>query len=115
MRRILLIVLTVFIGLFSGCRAKEDGKTRIRVTFWGAPEEVKIITNTIQNWEKDHPDIVVILEHASYPQYCEQILTQVAGESGPDVIFTDITYFYTFQSHDMFLDLTPYVNRSKPP
>lgn len=115
MRRILLIALAFFIGLFSGCRAPQDGKTRVRVTFWGGPEEVKIITDTIREWEKGHPDIVVILEHASYGQYCEQILTQVAGDSGPDVIFTDIPYFFSFQSHDMFLDLTPFVNRTKPP
>ena len=115
MRRSLLLVLTLLFVLLAGCREPEDGKTRIRVTFWGVPEEKKIITDTIRNWEKNHPDIVVILEHASYPNYCEKILTQVAGDSGPDVIFTDIPYFFTFQSHDMFLDLTPYVNRTQPP
>lgn len=114
MRRLLLLCM-LFLTLMSGCRAPQDGKTRVRVIFWGAPEEVEIITNTIREWEKNHPDILVILEHATYNQYCEKILTQVAGDSGPDVIFTDITYFYTFQSHDMFLDLTPYVNQSKPP
>jgi ABC-type glycerol-3-phosphate transport system substrate-binding protein len=105
----------VLLILLAGCPAPQDGKTRIRVIFWGAPEEVEIITNTIREWEKDHPEILVILEHGSYNQYCEKILTQVAGDSGPDVIFTDIPYFYTFQSHDMFLDLTPFVNQTKPP
>lgn len=114
MRRMLLIVLILVAG-FAGCRPPQDGKTRIRVTFWGAPEEVKIITDTIRNWEANHPDIVVILEHAAYPNYCEKILTQVAGDSGPDVIFTDITYFFSFQAHGMFLDLTPYVNQTQPP
>jgi ABC-type glycerol-3-phosphate transport system substrate-binding protein len=115
MRRTALLILTLLIVLFVGCRAPEDGKTRVRVTFWGSPEEVKIITDTIHEWERDHPDIVVILEHANYPNYCEKILTQVAGNSGPDVIFSDIPYFFTFEAHDMFLDLTPYVNRTKPP
>ena len=114
MRRIFLLILTLMFA-FAGCRAPEDGKTRVRVTFWGCAEEVKIINDTIRRWEKNHPDIVVILEPSYYPNYCEKILTQVAGDSGPDVIFTDITYFFTFQAHDMFLDLTPFVNQTHPP
>ncbi|MBV9463183.1 MAG: sugar ABC transporter substrate-binding protein [Verrucomicrobiae bacterium] len=85
------------------------------MAFWGAPEEVEIISSIIHEWEKSHPDIVVILEHGDYPNYVEKILTQVAGRAGPDVIFTDITYFYSFAAHDMFLDLTPYIAQTQPP
>ena len=110
MRRLRVVFLGLFVMILAGCRAPEDGKTRIRVIFWGSPEEVKIITDTIREWEVKHPDILVILEHGEYGSYLEKILTQVASHSGPDVMFTDVTYFATFASHDIFLDLTPYVN-----
>jgi ABC-type glycerol-3-phosphate transport system substrate-binding protein len=115
MHRFVPLMMILLLVVVTGCRAPEDGKTRLRVIFWGSPEEVEIITNTVREWEKSHPDIVVILEHGSYPNYVEKILTQVAGNAGPDVLFTDITYFYSFQSHDMFMDLTPFINQTKPP
>src|SRR5204863_9700315 len=77
MRNLILILAGAVLLFCAGCRAPQDGKARVRVIFWGSPEEVQIITDTISIWEKQHPDILVILEHGHYDSYTEKILTQV--------------------------------------
>lgn len=59
---LLLIVGTFFIFNLSCSNMKKNG-VPIRVAFWGDPEEIKIITDTIAIWQKDHPGINVILQH----------------------------------------------------
>ena len=61
----LLIFSLVFL-VEVGCSKKDTdtGITTIEVAYWGNPEEIDIITNTVQEWEKEHPDVKVQLTHA---------------------------------------------------
>ena len=43
--------------------AGDKKPVEIKVTFWGAPDEVKVITNIIDKWQDSHPHIIVRLEH----------------------------------------------------
>ena len=114
---ILLITILVIPLLVFGCGRREGGvasggkkPVEIKATFWGAPDEVNIITNIIKKWQKSHPDITVRLEHTPYRGYVDKLLTRIAGRSAPDIICTEVDLFVTFQSKDVLLDLTPYVN-----
>lgn len=112
----LMLIIPVF---FSGCAkeftgaASSDKKpVEIKVTFWGAPDEVRIITNIIDKWQESHPDIIVRLEHTPYRGYADKLLTRIAGRSAPDIICTEVDLFVTFQSKNVLLDLTPYLKKS---
>ena len=102
--------------LFSGCTEKPGDTAssvkkpvEIKVTFWGAPDEVNIIAGIISNWQKSHPNIIVRLEHTPYRGYVDKLLTRIAGRSAPDIICTEVDLFVTFQSKNVLTNLTPYI------
>ena len=105
------VLLTSFV--FSGCGAgpRNDGKTGVKVSFWGTPEEIDIITQALSDWQKEHPEIKVVFEHTPYTGYTSKILTRIAGGAAPDIIATEVDYFVTFASKGVLEDLTPYVDQ----
>jgi ABC-type glycerol-3-phosphate transport system substrate-binding protein len=116
MRFITKILILVFISIFSfstiNCGKKEEipeGKTVIKVAYWGSPEEVEIIKATINEWQKDHPDIYVKLEHTPGSDYVNKLLTRIAGGAPPDVAFMEVNIFVTFSEKNVFLDLRPLI------
>jgi len=109
------VVLVVSLML-SGCTSKTADNqlsqpVEIKVTFWGAPDEVNIITNIIKRWQNSHPDIIVRLEHTPYRGYVDKLLTRIAGRSAPDIICTEVDLFVTFQSKNVLMNLTPFIEK----
>lgn len=113
LRKLFATFLIVFITLsVSGCgeTADKDGITSIKIAFWGSPEEIDIITNSIKDWQTAHPKIKLIFEHTPYTGYDSKILTRVAGGAAPDIIATEADYFVTFATKNVLEDLTPNLN-----
>lgn len=115
-RRLLALILIapLLLSGLAGCGQKDTtkgpkGPVEIKVAFWGAPDEVNIIQDIIDKWQREHTDIIVRLEHTPYRGYVDKLLTRIAGRSAPDIICTEVDLFVTFQSKDVLLDLTPYV------
>jgi len=106
-------ISAVFISLIgAGCAKKEagpKGPVEIKVAYWGAPDDVNIISGIISQWQSAHPDIIVRLEHTPYRGYADKLLTRIAGRAAPDIICTEVDLFVTFQSKDVLIDLDPYV------
>jgi len=102
----------------AGCGNKAPNKAsmpggknpvEVRVAFWGSPDEINIVADTIKTWRKSRPDITVKLEHTPYRGYADKLLTRIAGRSAPDIICTEVDLFVTFQSKGVLLDLTDLV------
>lgn len=109
-----LVCLFVFAcTVLTGCggSAQDSGKTEVKVAFWGSPEEIDIITNSISDWQTEHPDIKIIFEHTPYTGYDSKILTRIAGGAAPDIIASEVDYFVTFATKNVLEDLTPYAER----
>lgn len=104
----LILCLLVF---SSGCGKPQgkDGVAEIKVTFWGTPEEVDIITHSIEDWQAAHPNIKVIFEHTPYSGYDSKVLTRIAGGAAPDIITTEVNYFVTFASKGVLENLTSFI------
>ena len=92
-----------------GSRPASDGAAEIKVAFWGSPEEIDIITNSISEWRAANPKIKVVFEHTPYTGYDSKILTRIAGGAAPDIIATEVDYFVTFATKNVLEDLTPYL------
>lgn len=116
LKRIRLIgfiaALAVTICLF-GCGAREDdGRPRIQVSYWGGYEEVEIIEGIAGKWQEEHPDIKIELQHTpGISNYTNKLLTRVAGGAPPDVSFAEVKVFVDFVTHDLFLDLKPFIEK----
>lgn len=97
-----------------GQMKSQEGVTEVKVAFWGSPEEIDIITNSIKDWQTSHPEIKVVFEHTPYTGYDSKILTRIAGGAAPDVIATEVDYFVTFASKGVLEDLTPSIQADAP-
>lgn len=107
------VISLAFIFQIAGCAPREAGvkpkRVPIKAAFWGSPEEIGIITTTIKNWQKSHPDIRVKLEHIPFGGYISKILTEIAGRTAPDIIAAEVNMFVSFAAKDIFLDLIPFI------
>ncbi len=99
----------LFVTGCSGSNAEDDGKTLVKVAFWGSPDEIDIITNSISDWQVLHPDIKVRFEHTPYGGYVSKILTRIAGGAAPDIICTEVNYFVSFASKNVLENLNPFI------
>ncbi len=108
--RCLLVCLLVF-SVGCGKSQSKGGPVEIKVTFWGTPEEVDIITHSIEDWQTAHPNIKVVFEHTPYSGYDSKVLTRIAGGAAPDIITTEVNYFVTFASKGVLESLTPYMQQ----
>jgi len=106
-----LIIFTLFLY---GCGKKQDpNRTRITVSFWGAPQEIEIIEKIIADWETENPGVDVMLDHTPYSGYISKILTRIAGGTEPDIIACEVNLFPNFWGKDIFLDLNPYIQKDQ--
>ncbi len=105
------IFIAILFTILSGCdrMIPQENVTPVKVTFWGSPEEIDIITHSISDWQAAHPEIKVVFEHTPYGGYDSKILTRIAGGAAPDLIATEVDYFVTFASKKVLEDLTPYI------
>ncbi len=108
-------IILSFLFQIAGCAPKETGVkpkvVPIKVAFWGSPEEIDIITTTIKNWQRSHPNILVKIEHAPFGGYVSKILTEIAGRAAPDIIAAEVNMFVSFAAKDIFLDLKPFIEK----
>ncbi|MBI4116070.1 MAG: sugar ABC transporter substrate-binding protein [Candidatus Omnitrophica bacterium] len=113
MKRLACACLSIFLFFSLGCGKKpgEGGPAQVTVAFWGSPEEVDIITHSIEDWQKAHPEIKVVFSHTPYTGYDSKILTQIAGGAAPDIIATEVNYFVTFASKGVLENLSPFIEQ----
>ena len=114
LKKVFSILICAFLIFNAGCGKKEStesGVTTIKVAFWGSPEEIEIITNSISGWQKEHPEIKVRFEHTPFGGYVSKILTRIAGGAAPDVICTEVNYFVSFASKEVLENLNPFIEK----
>ena len=105
-----LTVLALLLGLaLSGCHSAPDAHS-IRFRFWGDVEEVKIIEGLIHDFEAAHPGLHVKAERKpDAGTYADNLMTEFASHTAPDVIFTDTDRFDVLAQGGKFADLGPFL------
>jgi len=105
----LLIALAGFLtwGL-TGCAKKDTGK-KIKVSSWGDLQENAILVNLVAGFEKKHPDIKVELQRIPFNEYVTKLLTQMAADMAPDVIFVEVANFVDLYLRNALEPLNEYV------
>lgn len=103
---LLLVALFVFPGCGRATRPA-GGPATVKVAFWGSPDEIEIITSSLNPWQAAHPDIQIDLEHTPFQGYAQKVLTRVAGGVAPDVIAAEVNMFVDFATRGVLMDLAP--------
>lgn len=82
----------------------------LRIAWWGSQNRTTRTLDVIKLFEKEHPNIKISPEYASYDDYFTKLTTQAAGKSLPDLIQQDYPYIAEWVSRDLLLPLDDYVS-----
>ncbi|WP_245613772.1 ABC transporter substrate-binding protein [Alkalihalobacterium bogoriense] len=86
-----------------------DGDVTIRVAWWGGQERHDMTLEAIELFEAEYPHITVEPEYTGWDGYWERLNTQAAGNNLPDVINMDNSKLNEYNSRDLLVDLTPFI------
>ncbi|WP_128976389.1 ABC transporter substrate-binding protein [Streptomyces roseicoloratus] len=118
------LAVTASIGLFAsactgqsdGAAAADDPNAKVTLTFWhgwAAESEVKAINDSIERFERAHPNITVNAVGDINDDKLNQAL-RTGGSKGPDVVSSFTTSNVgKFCSSGAFADLKPFIEKSK--
>ncbi len=106
---LMIVMALTSCGPKSDSAGNSSDVTTVKVAFWGSPEEIRIITESVAKWETEHPKIKIRFEHTPYSGYLNKILTRIAGGAAPDIIATEVDYFVSFARYGVLEPLTPYI------
>lgn len=115
---ICLILLAASIGLVcASCgRGSSDGKVVIRISNWGGVqadnEYERTITKLYEQFEKENPDIDVVVERVAGEYVPKMLLSFVAGAE-PDIMTLDASSAGVFLDNGVLKDLTPLIKQDK--
>lgn len=85
---------------------------RIRHFWWGNPSRDERTFGVIDVFNKKHPEIEVVGETLSFPDYFAKLTTQVAGGNMPDVIQQGYGVLFEYVERGALKPLDEYVGKS---
>ena len=83
----------------------------IEYSIWGDPTEIANQQKIVDAFHAASPRITVKVTISDWDTYWDKLLTGLAGGAAPDVFAMDGPLFPDYQSRDVLVDLTPYVER----
>jgi ABC-type glycerol-3-phosphate transport system substrate-binding protein len=106
-----IIAAYFFLMLYgSGCGPSVE-KPVIKIAIWGGTDEINMITNFIDRWQREHPEVIAKIEHTPAGSYTNKLLIRIAGGTAPDVMFVEANIFVNFWAMDAFMDLRPFIEK----
>ena len=86
-----------------------DGKTVIRVSWWGNQLRNDVTQQAIDMYMEENPDVIIESEFTDWSTYWDKLATQTAGGELPDVIQMDYSYIMQYANSGQLANLDEYV------
>ncbi len=110
MKRNLMSRLTLLLIAFV-LSAITSAKVTIRLSVWDGDVALRVIRDIVKEFEKEHPDIRVLLEpNSDYAAYHQKLLTMYAASVAPDVVMMDPLYFQALAKRKALLPLNEFAS-----
>ncbi len=104
-----LATCALFALASAGC-ARHAGRTTIR--FWGMGREGEVVQELIPDFEREHPDIHVVVQQLPWTAAHEKLITAYVGKSTPDVSQLGNTWIPEFSALEAIEPLRPWLAKS---
>ncbi len=82
----------------------------LQLSFWGPASRNKLTQAAIKAFKAEHSNIDIHSWYADFSAYFNQLNTQIASGTIPDLIQMDMSYLAQYVNEHELLDLTPFVN-----
>ncbi|WP_414577753.1 ABC transporter substrate-binding protein [Anabaena sp. CCY 9402-a] len=103
------IVIAIAITIISCHSLPKPNHVTIKLSGWGgSPVEQKLLTQVLQDFEAEHPQIKVKYEVIS-DQYMDVMKTRLVGEAAPDVFYLDALEAPFLMSQNVLEPLNNYI------
>jgi multiple sugar transport system substrate-binding protein len=105
--------LAIVLLVLSCSTRNADRAGRERIEFWGLGREGEVVAEMIGDFEKQHPDIDVVVQQIPWTAAHEKLLTAHVGDASPDVAQMGNTWIPEFAAMNALDDLNPFVAQSQ--
>ncbi|MGO3799765.1 MAG: ABC transporter substrate-binding protein, partial [Vibrio casei] len=105
------LITTVTALALATMSAGAYAKTELRMSWWGGNERHQATNDALERFQKANPDISVKAEYTGWDGALTRITTQIAGNTEPDVMQTNLNWMPIFsKTGEGFYDM----NKVKP-
>ena len=111
----LMFAVTLAFGAFAeGSKDKNSasqpgntGPVNLRFSWWGGDERHKATLAALDAYHAKYPNITIEGEYGAFGSFYQKLLTQLSGNTAPDVFFVDFKWVYDLlsQNKDWFVDM----------
>ena len=110
-----ICAVSLLATLFMGCQKEEQEKpdvqsttkpVALRMSWWGGDARHKATLAAIEEYSKKYPNVTIEAEYGGYDGYYQKLVTQLAGNSAPDIMQVDAIWVTDLSNQgDFFVDL----------
>jgi len=116
MKKLWLPVLLIAALVLPACggQATQAPGAPVELTFmmWGAPEELAVWNQIVQDFQAQNPNITVKVEVSDWEAYWEKLKTMLAASTPPDMFAMDAPLYLDYQSRGVLKNLQPYLDQN---
>jgi multiple sugar transport system substrate-binding protein len=113
MKKIILLSILIASMLLSACASNAtQGPVTISFMAWGAPEELAVWQQIVDDFQVANPNIKVNVEVSDWDSYWTKLKTLLAANTPPDVFAMDAPLYLDYQSRGVLLNIQPYIDKT---
>jgi multiple sugar transport system substrate-binding protein len=116
MKKLLFPILLIAALVLPACggQATQAPGAPVELTFmmWGAPEELAVWNQIVQDFQAQQPNITVKVEVSDWEAYWEKVKTMLAASTPPDLFAMDAPLYLDYQSRGVLKNLQPYLDQN---
>jgi multiple sugar transport system substrate-binding protein len=107
---VIMLIASIVLSACGGGAAK--GPVTISFMAWGAPEELAVWQQIVNDFQTANPNIKVSVEVSDWDSYWTKLKTLMAANTPPDVFAMDAPLYLDYQSRGQLLNLQPYIDKN---
>ncbi|MCH4209109.1 ABC transporter substrate-binding protein [Bifidobacterium sp.] len=111
--RFIATVSTAALLLGAGACASTSTGTNVTLQYWlWDNTQAPLYEACANDFHSKNPTISVNITQTAWNQYWQNLTTQIAAASAPDVFTDHVSYFQQYVANSQILDITPYLEKS---
>lgn len=90
---------------------KSDAPVTLRFSWWGGQARADYTMQMIELYQKQHPNVKIQAEYASFDDYWKKLVPQAASNDLPDVFQMSVAYISQYADRGQIEDLGPHMDK----